>query len=368
LHSILKHNGAIMLSMGVVIAGAGIVGASIGYHLAKRGAAVTILERQRPGAGATQNSFAWLNSTFSKQPHRYFLLNLLGIAGWRRLQSEIGSDLEIQWGGSVNWGPAELRDQVRKHQEWGYGTQLIDEAELRKLLPNVLPGSFQAACWSREEGAVDPMQALRTILQRAQSFGAEVQYPCEVTGIDIAAGRVTGVQTTRGAIEAATLVLAAGVDTTRLAGFAEVHVPLQESPGVLAHTKPLPRLLDRIAMAPGANMKQNPDGRIVTASDFGGTPGSDASRAFGTRLLAAAAKYLPGLQGAELETMTLGYRVLPQDEYPIVGFTQKCPNLYIAAMHSGMTLSPLIGQYAATEILDGATVEMLSPYRPSRFA
>ena len=45
----------------VVIAGAGIIGASIAYHLARRGARVTILEKQRPGAGATQNSFAWIN-------------------------------------------------------------------------------------------------------------------------------------------------------------------------------------------------------------------------------------------------------------------------------------------------------------------
>ena len=85
----------------VVIAGAGILGASIGYHLAKRGARVTIVEKERPGAGATQNSFAWINATFSKQPRSYFDLNLAGIAGWRRLSLDFGSELQIQWGGSV---------------------------------------------------------------------------------------------------------------------------------------------------------------------------------------------------------------------------------------------------------------------------
>jgi glycine/D-amino acid oxidase-like deaminating enzyme len=60
--------------------------------------------------------------------------------------------------------------------------------------------------------------------------------------------------------------------------------------------------------------------------------------------------------------------VLPRDEYPIVGFTARCPNLYIAAMHSGITLSPLIGQLAAAEILDGSSVDLLRDYRPSRFA
>src|SRR5579885_929178 len=84
----------------VVIIGAGIMGASIGYHLARRGADVTILEKQRPGSGATEKSFAWINASFSKQPRAYYDLNLLGIAGWRRLALEFG-DLQVQWGGSV---------------------------------------------------------------------------------------------------------------------------------------------------------------------------------------------------------------------------------------------------------------------------
>ena len=73
----------------VVIAGAGIIGASIAYHLAKRGARVTVLEKQRPGAGATEKSFAWINS-FSKQPRSYYDLNLHGMAGWRRLSAGTG--------------------------------------------------------------------------------------------------------------------------------------------------------------------------------------------------------------------------------------------------------------------------------------
>jgi glycine/D-amino acid oxidase-like deaminating enzyme len=76
---------------------------------------------------------------------------------------------------------------------------------------------------------------------------------------------------------------------------------------------------------------------------------------------------LPGLRGVAVESVTLGRRVMPVDEYPIVGFTATCPNLYIAAMHSGVTLAPLIGQLAALEILDDARVSLLEPYRPARF-
>jgi glycine/D-amino acid oxidase-like deaminating enzyme len=82
----------------VVVVGAGIVGASIGYHLAKRGARVTILEKDKPASAATGTSFAYLNAS-RKRPRPYYDLNLLGIDNWRRLQLEIGSELKIEWSG-----------------------------------------------------------------------------------------------------------------------------------------------------------------------------------------------------------------------------------------------------------------------------
>src|SRR5580698_3354724 len=85
----------------VVIAGGGIMGASIAWHLARRGAEVTLLEKTMPAAGASKDSFAWINSTFSKEPQHYYKLNLEGIAAWRRLQREMAAPPEIQWGGSV---------------------------------------------------------------------------------------------------------------------------------------------------------------------------------------------------------------------------------------------------------------------------
>jgi glycine/D-amino acid oxidase-like deaminating enzyme len=358
----------------VVIAGAGIMGASIGYHLAKRGAQVTILEKRRPGNGATEKSFAWINATFSKQPRAYYDLNFLGIGGWRRLTVELAGDLQVQWGGSVQWfergspDADKLPDKVRSHQRWGYPAHLVDESEIRRLLPPIAPGPVGTACFNEIEGTVDPMEALGVLLKHAQQLGAKVEYPCEVTGISMAGDRVRGVETTNGPIAADFLVLASGVDTPRLARMVGVNVPLKESPGLLAHTTQQPRMLDRIALAPGTNIKQNPDGRIVTGTDFEAAATLDTGNEFGVKLLHNAERFLDRLKGVKVETVTLGHRVLPQDGHPVVGFVQRCPNLYITAMHSGITLSPFIGQVAAMEILDGADVDLLKPFRPGRFA
>jgi glycine/D-amino acid oxidase-like deaminating enzyme len=360
----------------IVIAGAGIIGASIAYHLAKRGAEVIVLDAAEPGAGATGKSLGWINATFSKRPREYFDLNLAGIAGWRRLQLELQGELKVQWGGSVAWFPPgleaeELRLNVLKHQEWGYAVHIVDERELHRWLPAVEPGEFAAGCYSEDEGSVDPLEALTVLLKNARQFGAEVHPGCEVTGFGLAGDLVKSIQTCAGSFEANAFVLACGVGTSRLAQLAGVHVPLKDSPGVLVHTAPAARLMDCVVLAPGTHFKQGLDGRIVVGGPIVagvGTAITEASIEQAEEIRRLAEQFLPQLKGVAVDRVTLGYRVMPRDEYPIVGFADVCPNLYVAATHSGVTLAPLIGQLAAMEILDGVRVQMFEPYRLSRFS
>jgi glycine/D-amino acid oxidase-like deaminating enzyme len=362
----------------IVVVGAGIIGASIAYHLVKRGAKVVIAEAVRPGAGATEKSFGWLNATFSKSPRSYFDLNQLGLAGWRRLETELGSELKVQWGGSVAWAAADktaehLRENVRRHQEWGYATHLIDEDEFRRLLPNVAPGDFGAACHSEFEGSVDPLDALKALLRQIRDLGGEVRQPFDTDGLKLKGGRVTAIRAGEDSLDTDIVVLASGVATQRLAHMAEVSIPLKESRGLLVHTRPQPKLIDRVVLAPGVHCKQKLDGRVVVGGQIVagvGTADGDVPDPAdnGQQILREAVKVLPGIRGVAVERVTVGHRVMPVDEYPIVGFCEACPNLYVAAMHSGVTLAPLIGQLVALEILDGARVSALEPYRPSRFS
>ena len=169
----------------VVVVGAGIVGASIAYHLAKRGARVTLLEKEHPAAGTTKNSFAWLNAS-SKSPRAYYELNLAGVAGWRRLELEMGSSLPVQWGGGVQWCKVDAKTQeamlqrVHERQGWGYSVQMIEPQELARLIPYATPGDVGAANFADQEGTVDPVVAAQALVAKAKSFGANVVYPCEI--------------------------------------------------------------------------------------------------------------------------------------------------------------------------------------------
>jgi glycine/D-amino acid oxidase-like deaminating enzyme len=354
----------------IVIAGGGLLGANIAYQLARRGAPVTLLERAKPATGATANSFAWINA--KKQPLPYFYLSQLGIAAWRELHAELGTELPVRWGGSLEWTntaerAARQAEALRRFQSWGYPVHQIDERQLRALERNVRPGEVAGAAHAEIEGSADPVGATEVILARAKKAGAQIRFPVDVTGLDMAGGRLRAVKTSQGDVEADVLVIACGVDTPRIAAMAGLAVPLTRSPGILVHTDPRPIVVDRVLLSPIGNIKQKVDGRIVTGADFGPAAVEDTSREHGQRFLKTMAAVLPSLGEASVEKVTLGLRPLPKDGFPIVGFPDGRRDIYITVMHSGVTLGPLVGRLAATEILDGVRVDPLAPYRIERF-
>jgi glycine/D-amino acid oxidase-like deaminating enzyme len=370
----------------IVIVGGGILGASLAYHLSRRGAQVTLLEKEAPAAGATSRSFAWLNADFSKQPLHYHTLNKLGVWAYRLLEHELPA-LPVQWGGCLQWHldelrAGQLRRQIRQLQEWGYAVRAISEADFHSLEPDFHPGKILGASFAEQEGFANPTELTNLLVKNAREAGAEVIYPCEVTGLGLQGGRVRFVKTTNGEFPARVLILAAGVGTPALASLAGVHVPLVPAPGLLVHTKPMPALAHRVLIGPEAHFKQYRDGGMVIGDDFGPspTPAHDAldrhpldfpndaiRKLHEQRILKQAAQYLPAAEKAPVEKVTLGWRPMPKDGFPVIGPTESCPNLYILVTHSGVTLASILGELVAQEILDGVAVAMLEPYRPSRF-
>lgn len=352
----------------IVVVGAGIVGASIAYHLARRGARVVVLERDRPASAATGASFAWINAN-AKPPRPYGLLNWAGVQEWHRLEQEVPS-VVVRWGGSIEWAPsaeaaAPLRDIIAEHLSWGYPVRSVDAAQIVEMEPALSPGPVAAAQWAEAEGHIDPVAATEALLAAAVAHGAELRQHAEVAGLVRSADiwRIDAGET----VEADRVVLAAGVDTPRLAALLGVEIPMQEAPGLLAHTAPLPASLRRVALSPGGHMKQDVDGRVVVGGGFGNTPVTAAATEEGERILAAASRYFPALGDATLDRVTLGWRPLPGDGLPVVGELRNAPGVHVAVMHSGVSLSPIVGRLAASEILDGVRVEPLERFRPERF-
>lgn len=369
----------------VVVVGAGIVGASIAYHLAQRQVAVTILERQQPGSGASSHSFAWLNA-FSKEPYAYHDLNRRSLELWHRFAHDLQVTDGVHWGGEMHWVHTEaeaerLRQHIQHLQAWGYPARLISAAEVQRLEPGLRPGTVRAASLGPSDGHIEPDKIIAACLGHAQAQGAVLHTHTAVQGLRLQRNgstgqRVQAVQTAQGDIACDAVVLAAGTDTTALAALAGLAIPQEESPGVVVRTDARPRLLHAVSVLympsidtvrPEIHLRQLADGTVQIGEGSQESLARDDSQAHADALLARATHYLPALAGARAIPVPVGYRPMPRDGFPVLGFPAPVPNLYLALMHSGVTLAPLVGQLAATEIVDGARVESLAPYRPERF-
>ena len=372
----------------VAVIGGGIMGAAIAWQLARRSVQVTLLDRSQPGHGASSHSFAWINAG-TKEPVGYHNLNRRSLEMWPRFAAAIGDDgdpgsVGLRWGGKVSWesdpsAAQRLAGRVRQLQSWGYPTRLIDAGELKTLEPALEIGPVAAAEYSPNEGQVEPQMVVDACLRRLEEMGCEIAADTEVCGFEQGAdGRVTGLLTTSGQRDTDAVVMAAGTETTRLAALAGVNVPQAESPGVVIRTNPLPALLNNVPVvyAPALedgrreiHIRQCADGRLMIGEGDQESLAEDDSQAHADDLLARARRYLPGIGGAEAIPVPVGWRPMPLDGYPVMGFAAEAPNLYVALTHSGVTLAPALSELAAQEICDGTPAEaVLGPYRPQRFA
>ncbi len=372
----------------VAVIGAGILGASIAWRLARRGVNVTLIDKGWPGHGASSHSFAWINAG-AKEPIGYHNLNRRSLEIWPRFAAAIGdggdpASVGLRWGGKVSWesdatAAEALVQRVRQLQSWGYPARLIDAAELRELEPSLEIGPVAAAEYSPNEGQVEPQMVVDACLRRLVEMGCEIVPDTEIVGFEQDGnGRVHGMITPSGSMTVDAVVLAVGTDTTRMAALAGVNVPQAESPGVVIRTSLMPRLLRNVPIvyAPPLgdgrreiHIRQCADGRLMIGEGDQESLAEDDSQAHADDLLARACVYLPQLKGAQAVPVPVGWRPMPLDGYPVLGFASEAPNLYVALTHSGVTLAPALSQLAAQEICDGTPADaVLGPYRPQRFA
>ncbi|OWV83529.1 FAD-binding oxidoreductase [Rhizobium sp. R693] len=347
----------------VVVVGSGIVGASIAWHLTRDGAAVTVIAEDIGGV-ATPTSFAWINASWGN-PEFYFHFRRRSIAEWKRLARELPG-LPLSWCGGICWDlpPDRLEAFAVEHASWGYGIERLDRAAIAAREPYLkqLP---ESALLVAEEGAVEPAAAARLLLADAEARGAKF-VNAAVDGFIRSGERISGVVSSAGIVGADHVVLATGAGSVPLAASVGVTLPLEAPPGLIVHSRPFEKRLNGLVMATDLHMRQTTDGRIIAGSDFGGTdPGADR-HATAAALFAKVKESLTDGSRLSMDFFTVGYRPTPKDGFPVIGGCGQ-DGLYIAVMHSGITLAPLVGLLASNEILTGDADSSLAAFRLARF-
>jgi len=348
----------------VIVVGAGIIGAAIALSLARAGARVTVLDAGAPGGIATRASWAWLNASWGN-PEPYFRLRVRALAEWRAL-AETVPDLGVLWPGSLYWevAPDVLRQFADSHAAWGYNVRLVGRDDIVRREP-LLAAPPDLAVLAPDEGVVEPLEATLALLAEATRLGASVVGNLPVQSLELRGDRVEGVRTLDGVQAADEVVLAVGVATTPLLARAGLVVPVQIRPSIVVTSAPHAKLLNGLLLAPGAEIRQTAAGKLLACAT-GETFAPDDATAPSAFFESLRGMFSNGATLA-LERHWIGHRPVPRDGFPIVGRVGDVAGLYVAVTHSGITLAPAIGRFAAEEILAGQRDALLATYGAARF-
>ena len=370
----------------VVIIGAGVMGASVAYHLARRGCRnVLVLERfGKPGLGSTGKATGGFRCQFTTEV--YVRLSLLARERVRHFQEEVGVDPGYRPVGYLFMARTEaqlLALRAALAVQRAAGLQDVEEvtpADIRRLSPAVRADDLIGGTFGPTDGYIGPLEIMRGFIEAAERLGVQFEYDCGGVECLVAGGRTRGVRTQRGDVATRRVVNAAGAWAGRVARTAGVEVPVSPLRRQTAVTQPFPRLPADTPMTinvdDGFHFRVR-DGRVwlLWPQD---TPSADPfdttfDRRWLDGLLQRAHDRVPGLRDVEidLDRCYCGLYEMSPDKHALVGPAPGVEGFYLINGSSGHGVmhSPALGQLLTEIMLDGRARTLdIHALRPSRFA
>ncbi|MCU0828144.1 MAG: FAD-binding oxidoreductase [Tabrizicola sp.] len=347
-----------------LIIGAGITGAALAYQLSRRGEAATLLSTHAEGGLASAASFGWLNASYYLN-HPHYRLRHEGLAAHRRLQDQLPG-LPTTWQGCL-WYEATGDAQEETATDLtalGYKVDRLTRAQVAERLPSLGPVP-DTALFFPEEGVSDPALLARALIAAS---GAEVMR-ATVQSLTEEAGRLTGVLTDLGPVPATRVILATGTGTPALLQSFGYTLPMLKRPGLMIRTNPLPPICPVVLATPDQEVRQDAQGHLIAPASAGHQ--SDHAEVLGAfpvvvnATLQRLRALFPG-QEIHFAHQAMAMRPVPGDGLPVVG-QGSIEGLWLAVMHSGATLAPVVAECLAEEITGGPESQLLKDFRPERF-
>jgi sarcosine oxidase subunit beta len=349
----------------VVIIGGGVMGMSAAYHLAARGASVTLLEAEQMfGTGSTALNAGGFRHQFSTGVN--IELSKLSLQMLMRFEEEFEQ--------AVGYNPcgylflldkpedvAAFRKTMEVQHAHGIMTEWLEPDAIAKLAPQVnLDGVIGATFYNRD-GLVDPSGILQGYVRGASRAGATLRAGVKVDGATVEGGRVAALHTNVGGISGGQFLLAAGPWSGEVGKLLGIDVPVVPIRRQIAVTTPIPGLTKSFPFVIDFSQSlyfHYEGGAILTGMSNNTEPpafNTSVDESWREKHIEAAMTRLPLLADAELAHEWAGlYEVTPDDQ-AIIGKLPHLENLYACTGFSGHGLmhGPSAGLCVAEEILDG---------------
>lgn len=363
----------------IVIVGAGVVGLSTAYHLARAGLRdVLVLEREAVGSGSSGRSLGGFRVDFASEVNvRFSLESLKALEGFA---DEFGVDPDLRRIGYLILTTSEalaarLRENAARLARFGVEVELLAPGEIGARWPYLNTADLAGGTFCGRDGTVGPSELTQGYAAGARRLGVTIREGEEVVGIEARGSRVTAVRTRTGRVETPRVLCAAGAWSSRIGAMVGVQIPVRPVRRQVFVTGPcaaiqgvVPQVVE---VGKGWVFRREGAGFLI----YG--PQDDAPE--GAAVLdwtsvgwavAAAAHRVPPLAEAEVVGGWAGLYDISPDNHAILGPLPGLDGFYVATGFSGHGVmhSPATGKVMAEVILTGQARTLdIAPLSIERF-
>jgi sarcosine oxidase subunit beta len=329
----------------VVIAGGGIAGCALAYQLAKRKVDVVLLERETLGSQSTGKCAGGVRQQFSMEAN--VRLQRLSVQLLQGFEQETGHPADFRQIGYlfVLTQPQQIEDFRHNMEMWHRvgvtEAHWVDAAEAARMVPVLNVDDVLGCTFCPSDGIASPADVTTGYAAAAGRLGARLKEGVEVTGIDVAGGRVQGVRTSAGDIATRLVFNCAGAWSASIGRMAGLEIPVLPYRRHIAVTGTFPAISRTTPMTVDfhTSLYFHPegDGVLIGMSDRSEPPGfgTETNWEFLEKMFEQAARRAPALAGAGVKTAWAGLYEITPDHQAILGPIGEVEGFWCAAGFSG---------------------------------
>jgi len=369
-----------MESADVVIAGGGISGCALAYQLAKRNVDVVLLERETLGSQSTGKCAGGVRQQFSTEDNVRVMR--LSVKLLESFEQETGHPADFRQIGYlfVFTQPQQVEDFRHNMEMWHRvgltEARWVDPAEAAKMVPVMNVEDVLGCTFCPTDGIASPADVTAGYATAARRLGARLREGVEVTGIDIASGRVQGVRTSAGDIATRLVINCAGPWAASIGRMAGLEIPVLPYRRHIAVTGAFPAVPRNTPMTVDfhTSLYFHPegDGVLMGMSDRTEPPAyvTDVNWDFLEKMFEQAARRAPALAGAGVKTAWAGLYESTPDHQAILGPIAEIEGFWCAAGFSGhgFMQAPAAALLVTQLLLDKKSEIDISSFAFERFA
>lgn len=363
-----------------VVVGAGVIGLSIAWRLAREGAAVTVIDKSIVGQGASWAAAGMLAPfAEAKDAGPFAQITIAGLKAYPQfideLEEKTGLTTELSKIGLLRVAlteeeEAQLGESFSRQCSDGLPVHWMTGKEARRLEPGLSPG-IRAAVLSPTEWHIEPRRLTRALAVACSSRGVQIVQETPVTGFITNQDKLTAVRVPGGKIEAGQVVIAGGAWSEAIGHMLNAALPVFPVRGQIASLGPcLPPPLKHTIYAHCGYLVPKADGRVLVGAtqENAGFDLRPTCEGIGG-LLGMAPSLSPALSAMPVESTWAGLRPGTPDKCPILGRLPGWKNVFAATGHfrNGILLAPVTSQIMADMLLRDKVDALASEFAPDRF-